>query len=90
MGSMRTGPKNQSKPAVVVSGDKELSLIVQIAGDASIKEVAERLKKAGHFVERELPISGVIGVKGAEADVERISRMPGVKFVKIGGSFYAS
>ena len=45
MGSMSTGPKDQSKPAVVVSGDKELSLIVQIAGDASIKEAAERLKK---------------------------------------------
>lgn len=90
MGSMSTGPKNQSKPPAVVSGDKELSLIVQITGDASIKEVAKRLKEAGHCVERELPISGVIGVKGGEADVERIGRMPGVKFVKIGGSFYAS
>jgi hypothetical protein len=86
---MSTGPKSHSKP-VVVPGGKDLDLIVQIAGGASIKEVAERLKKAGHFVERELPISGVIGVKGAEADVARIGRMPGVKFVRVGGSFYAS
>lgn len=88
IGCMSTRPKS-SKP-VVVPGNKDLDLIVQIAGGASIKDVAKRLKKAGHFVERELPISGLIGVKGAEADVERIGRMPGVKFVRVGGSFYAS
>ncbi len=86
---MSTGPKSQSKP-VVVPDSKELDLIVQIAGGVSIKEVAERLKKAGHLVERELPISGVIGVKGVQGDVERIGRIAGVKFVRVGGSFYAS
>ena len=86
---MSTRPKSHSKP-VLVPGSKDLDLIVQIAGGASIKDVAMRLKKAGHFIERELPISGVIGVKGAQADVESIGRMPGVKFVRVGGSFHAS
>ena len=86
---MSSTPKSPGKP-VVVPNNKDLDLIVQVAGGASIKDVAARLKKAGHFVERELPISGVIGVKGAQADIERIGRIAGVKFVRVGGSFYAS
>jgi hypothetical protein len=64
-----------------------LELLVQVSSDESTKVVAERLRKAGHLVERELPISGLIGVKCASGDVDRIGRIRGVKFVKIGNSY---
>ena len=64
-----------------------LDLLVQVSSDESTKAVADRLRKAGHLVERELPISGLIGVKCAFADVDRIGRVRGVKFVKVASHY---
>lgn len=62
-------------------------LLVQVSSDESTKTVADRLRKAGHVVERELPISGLIGLKCTSGDIDRIGRVPGVKFVKIGARY---
>lgn len=74
----------QKKPTEVAEC---LDLLVQVSSDESTKTVADRLRKAGHVVERELPISGLIGLKCASADVDRIGRIRGVKFVKIGARY---
>lgn len=66
-----------------VADEECLELLVQVSSDESTKDVAERLREAGHLVERELPISGLIGVKCASVDVDSIGRVRGVKFVKV-------
>lgn len=70
-----------------VADEECFDLLVQVSSDESTKSVADRLRKAGHVVERELPISGLIGLRCASADVDRIGRVRGVKFVKIGARY---
>lgn len=64
-----------------------VDLLVQVANNESTKAVADRLRDAGLEVERELPISGLIGVKCVAGDVDRVGRVRGVKFVKVGARY---
>lgn len=67
--------------------DDVVDLLVQVSGQESTGIVAKRLRNAGHIVERELPISGLIGIKGTSSDVARIGKIRGVKLVKVGAKF---
>lgn len=70
------------------SAEREcLDLLVQVARGESTKAVAERLRDAGHDVETELPITGLIGVRCASGDLTDIGRIQGVEFVKVSGRY---
>jgi hypothetical protein len=65
----------------------DVELLVYVLDSNSIDEVATLLKAAGVCVERQLPLSGIVGIKAARSRIGELQRLPGIKLIREANSF---
>ena len=68
-------------PDHVPSSD-DVDLIVYVQNGFDIHVVTEKLREAGVIVERELPLSGVVGIRASKLRIGELGHIPGVKLVR--------
>lgn len=64
-----------------------VELLVYVLSRDLVAKVAKRLKRAGVCVERELPLSGIVGIRAPRARIGELERLPGIKLVREAETF---
>jgi hypothetical protein len=65
----------------------DVEMLVYVLNEFPIEKVADLLKRAGAKIERELPLSGVVGIRASRSRIGEFERIPGVKLVREGHRF---
>jgi hypothetical protein len=63
-------------------GPDDVDLIVYVLNDCDLAKVADQLKLAGVTVERQLPLSGIVGIRASKSRIGELERIPGIKLIR--------
>jgi hypothetical protein len=69
-------------PESFAPGPDDVDLIVYVESGFDMHSVTEELRSIGVIVERELPLSGVVGIRASKLRIGELELIPGVRFVR--------